>query len=80
MFTENRAAIVLYFDWKMSERKPTIKKKEDKAQIKPHPLLFAFLNAKSAATEIARAIAEDSGQQTPSVVRKFIDEFGRKTC
>jgi hypothetical protein len=65
----------------MNDRKPKIiAKAENKADVKPHPLLFAFLNAKSAATEIARAIAEDSGHHTPSVVRKFIDEFGRKTA
>lgn len=61
----------------MSERKiKRIPKSE--GDPKPHPLLFAFLNAKSAATEIARQIKEDCKEQTPKVVARFVEEFGQK--
>jgi hypothetical protein len=59
----------------MSDKKVKFKKKDD---IKAHPLYFAFCNAKSVALELARTIASESKEIKPDV-RRFLDEFERKT-
>ena len=60
--------------------KPEIKV-DKKSERKPdHPLYMAFCNAKSVALELARTIATETGKDTKSDVRRFLEEFERKTA
>ncbi len=55
----------------------TVKVVKRGARKPDNPLLHAFRNAKSAAAEIARFIANDSSFNVPADVSRFLDEFGR---
>lgn len=66
----------------MPERKPKIIKKDPKREPpkKANPLYDAFTYQISAVTVIARQIEADSTFAVPSLVSRFLDEFGRKTA
>ena len=44
-----------------------------------HPVYRTFNDVKSAAITLARLIAADCKDETPSDVQRFIDEFGLKS-
>ena len=62
----------------MSEtRKVKVQKKGERKP--PHRLYLTFNNIKSAA-ELAREIVGEQGNDAPTDVRRFLDEFGRKSA
>jgi hypothetical protein len=65
----------------MSERSKIKIIPKDEVEQKPeNPLYNIFLSQMSAATELARKIEQDRSYPVPHSLRRFLDEFVRKTA
>jgi hypothetical protein len=65
----------------MNDRKSRkLTEEEIEARKSPHPSYNAFVHLKGGLVSLARQIVKESGSNAPDDVRRFVEQFGQKTC